>query len=65
MVVDVSFALIETTAKKSTLRGAQPKQKRLIIQLLVGVYLNKARNIFCRGEKAESEVKLRIKRTPA
>jgi hypothetical protein len=51
------FARGETSARKN----AQPKQKRLRIQLLTGDYLNKARNIFCRPERAEKGVKLCIK----
>ncbi|MBE4853794.1 hypothetical protein IM311_06900 [Enterobacter cloacae complex sp. P40RS] len=47
------FARGEMTARKN----AQPKQKRLRIQLLAGDYLNKLRNIFCRPERPESGVK--------
>ncbi|TXU03900.1 hypothetical protein D4N07_14155 [Enterobacter hormaechei] len=49
----MSFARSEMTARKN----AQPKQKRLRIQLLAGDYLNKPRNIFCRPERPESGVK--------
>jgi len=54
----MSFAGSETTARKN----AQPKQKRLEIQLLSGDILSKARNIFCRGERTELTVKLCINR---
>ncbi|RAY70484.1 hypothetical protein DP185_10245 [Enterobacter hormaechei] len=47
------FARGEMTARKN----AQPKQKRLRIQLLAGDYLNKPENIFCRPERPESGVK--------
>src|SRR5690606_25640471 len=53
----MSFARSEMTARKN----AQPKQKRLRIQLLAGDYLNKPRNIFCRPERPEKGVKLCIK----
>ncbi|MGA4468047.1 hypothetical protein ACK6SG_04580 [Enterobacter hormaechei] len=49
----MSFARSEMTARKN----AQPKQKRLRIQLLADDYLNKPRNIFCRPERPESGVK--------
>ncbi|MEG6214758.1 hypothetical protein E0L16_13135 [Enterobacter quasihormaechei] len=49
----MSFARSEMTARKN----AQPKQKRLRIQLLAGDYLNKPGNIFCRPERPESGVK--------
>ena len=48
----MSFARSEMTARKN----AQPKQKRLRIQLLAGDYMNKVRNIFCRPERPESGV---------
>jgi hypothetical protein len=51
------FARGETTARKN----AQPKQKRLRIQLLAGDYLSKVRNIFCRPERPECDVKKGIK----
>jgi hypothetical protein len=47
------FALGEMTARKN----AQPKQKRLRIQLLPGDYMSKVRNIFCRPEQPERGVK--------
>jgi hypothetical protein len=47
------FALGEMTARKN----AQPKQKRLRIQLLPGDYMSKVRNIFCRPEQPEKGVK--------
>jgi hypothetical protein len=47
------FARGEMTARKN----AQPKQKRLRIQLLPGDYMSKVRNIFCRPEQPEKGVK--------
>jgi hypothetical protein len=52
------FALGEMTARKN----AQPKQKRLRIQLLPGDYMSKVRNIFCRPEQPEKGVKKGIKK---
>src|SRR5690606_10264235 len=54
----MSFAPGEMTARKN----AQPKQKRLRIQLLTGDYMHKLRNILCRPERPESGVKKGIKK---
>lgn len=65
MVVGSGFRIGETTARKNIIKRAQPKQKRLRIQLLTGENLRKGGKIFLSRRIARNGGKEKYKKAPA